>query len=284
MIKKVRTIIPLDLLIVLIWAIFTFVVAITPMFDNTIIRIILGLPAVLFIPGYVLVAVLYPKRDELENIERMTLSLGLSIVIIPLLGLLLNFTFGLGIFPMLITLYIYTVILTSGAAYRRNILPENERFSISFNHQRNINSNNRNKIDVLSIIMTFTIIILILVAYFAITTPKLGERFTEFYVLNSSDRTDNYLTNLKINNSYNYMIGITNHEYVQTNYTLKTTFDNYTLTTDNLILDHDETLENNINFVPNKEGTNMKLEFLLFKDDNLTEPYRELYLWMNVTR
>jgi uncharacterized membrane protein len=37
-------------------------------------------------------------------------------------------------------------------------------------------------------------------------------------------------------------------------------------------------------FIPDKEGTNMKLEFLLFKGDNFTLPYRELFLWVNVTK
>ncbi len=36
-------------------------------------------------------------------------------------------------------------------------------------------------------------------------------------------------------------------------------------------------------FVPYKKGTDLKLEFLLFKDDNLTAPYRELHLWVNAT-
>jgi len=47
-----------------------------------------------FHPGYVFVSVLYPKNDDLDNVERLGLSSGLSIAIAPVVGILLNLPYG----------------------------------------------------------------------------------------------------------------------------------------------------------------------------------------------
>ncbi len=39
-------------------------------------RIILGLPLVMFFPGYTLIAALFPKRDDIDSIERVASFLG----------------------------------------------------------------------------------------------------------------------------------------------------------------------------------------------------------------
>jgi len=67
-------------------------VLIPPLNEISPIRIILGLPLVLFLPGYALIATLFPRKDDLDAIERIALSFGLSIAISPLLGLALNYT------------------------------------------------------------------------------------------------------------------------------------------------------------------------------------------------
>ncbi|MCK4735168.1 MAG: DUF1616 domain-containing protein, partial [Methanophagales archaeon] len=92
------------------------------------IRIILGLPLVLFLPGYSLIATLFPRKDDLDAIERVALSFGLSIAITPLLGLALNYTpFGIRLLPILIVLSVFTISLALGAYVRRNRILEEDR-------------------------------------------------------------------------------------------------------------------------------------------------------------
>jgi uncharacterized membrane protein len=56
---------------------------------------------VLFFPGYVFITALFPEKKELDNLERLALSLGLSIAIVPLIGLLLNYTpWGIRLIPL----------------------------------------------------------------------------------------------------------------------------------------------------------------------------------------
>ena len=281
--------IPSDLLIVLLITIFTFIFTIIPTFNNTILKSILGMVTVLFIPGYVLTAALFPKKT-LGNVERLCLSLGSSIIVVPLLGIILNFTFGLGPIPVLMILCIYIVIMILATIYRRDKLSEEERFSVSlYSVYETVNNglfrSKDRKDAILTIILIFSIIFAIGMMYLAITAPKIGERFTEFYVLNSSGKAQ-YQKDLEYNIPATFIIGVTNHEYTDADYSIQTLLDKDILNTEKITLKQNETWKKDITFAPNKKGNDLKLEFLLFKENNTdnTEPYRKLYLWVNVSK
>ena len=83
-------------------------------------RYVFGTIYVLFLPGYSLIEALYPEKQSLKPIERLALSIGLSLAIVPLLGLLLNYTpWGIRLDPIMasITTFIVTMLLI--AAYRK---------------------------------------------------------------------------------------------------------------------------------------------------------------------
>jgi len=86
---------------------------------------------VLFLPGYALIATLFPRKDDLDGIERIALSFGLSIAITLLLGLGLNYTpFGIRLVPILIVLLVFTISLAIGAYVRRSMIPEEDKFVV----------------------------------------------------------------------------------------------------------------------------------------------------------
>jgi len=104
-----------------------------PPLNETPIRIFFGIPLVLFFPGYSLTAALFPRKDDLDVIERIALSFGLSIAIVPLLGLALNYTpFGIRLLPVLITLSGFIIGVSILAYIRRFALPEEETFFARF--------------------------------------------------------------------------------------------------------------------------------------------------------
>src|SRR5437867_490204 len=85
---------------------------------------------VLFAPGYALVATLFPSDRKLDWIDRLVLSFGLSIAVVPLLGLTLNFTsFGLRPPAVVTTLTLFTVLVSAAAWWRRMQLPTTDRLS-----------------------------------------------------------------------------------------------------------------------------------------------------------
>ena len=89
--------------------------------NETPVRIILGLLLVLFLPAYSLTAALFPGKGGLDGIEQVAVSFGLSIVVVPLLGLALNYTlFRIRLVP----------VLVMAAGVRRQGLPEGELFVV----------------------------------------------------------------------------------------------------------------------------------------------------------
>ena len=89
--------------------------------NETPVRIILGLLLVLFLPGYSLIAALFPGKD---GIERIALSFKLSIPVVPRSGLALNYMpFGIRLVPVLLGLSLFTILLALVACVRRRGFP-----------------------------------------------------------------------------------------------------------------------------------------------------------------
>ena len=83
-------------------------------------RHVFGSALVLFLPGYALIEALYPKR-ELDELTRFALSIGLSLALVPLTGLVLNYTpFGIRLLPVTISIAGLTVAFLCTALYRRH--------------------------------------------------------------------------------------------------------------------------------------------------------------------
>jgi len=83
-------------------------------------RWILGSVFVLFLPGYTTVQALFAGRRELDDIERFALSVGLSLAVTPLVGLLLNYTpWGIRLDPIVLCLSIFTLAMAAIGTVRR---------------------------------------------------------------------------------------------------------------------------------------------------------------------
>ncbi|MEM4661206.1 MAG: DUF1616 domain-containing protein [Desulfurococcaceae archaeon] len=75
---------------------------------------------VLFLPGYSLVEALYPGEGDLSPLERVALSIGLSLAVVPLIGLVLNYTqWGIRLTPVVASTAIFTTTMLIIALYRK---------------------------------------------------------------------------------------------------------------------------------------------------------------------
>ena len=112
--------------------------------------------------------------------------------------------------------------------------------------------------------------------------PKPYERFTDFYLLGPNGIASNYPTDLKIGEEGKGIIGIVNHEYKNATYRLEINFNGSLIHEEHVFLIENEKWEILFTFQATEKGENQKLEFLLYKDQQI-EAYRTLHLWINVT-
>jgi hypothetical protein len=83
-------------------------------------RYVLGAIFVLFLPGYTFIRALFPEK-ELDNIERAALSMGMSLALVPITGLILNYTpWGIRTTPVTLSLLALTTIFATAAITREH--------------------------------------------------------------------------------------------------------------------------------------------------------------------
>lgn len=83
-------------------------------------RYLFGSLFVLYLPGASLIELLYPKPSDLSQLERLALSIGLSLALVPLVGLILNYTpWGIRLDPIFVSLSLLTLGLAAGAVARK---------------------------------------------------------------------------------------------------------------------------------------------------------------------
>ena len=231
----------------------------------------------------------------------------ISIVIVPLIGLALNYTpWGIKIETILISVFIFIIIIGVVAIYRWIKTKPEERFTITFNISF-LKSKVKPDRLINSILVVFIVIILILLAY-AIVIPKTGEQFTDFYILGHQGIAEDYPTYLTAGENTSLILGVANHEGQTIEYTIEVwlinqtkfynettkkneTVYNYMWFIDKIVIilngtpaDIDKLLEPqweyNYTFAINKTGENLKLQFLLFKD--ITEDYKQNENYHNI--
>ena len=315
---------PADLLAAAILALAVLLLTLTPL-SSQLLRVPIGLLMVLFVPGYVLIAALFPKKGDLDGIERIALSFGLSIAVVPLIGLGLNYTpWGIRLTPVVISISAFTLLMAAAAYWRRISLSPEERFSLHLSQwldslKEEIRAErDRSWVDkALTVILILSIIASIAALAYVVVTPKEGEKFTEFYILGPGGKAYAYPTEVRAGENSTVIVGVVNHEYRRTNYTMEIQVNNtppidillnesennssenatvmlrtrkddrsdlvIPILRMNLSLPHNETWERPVTYVLNEPGDRQKLQFLLYKEGNFTAPYRDLHLWVNVT-
>ena len=302
-IKIGNGLIPLNLLVLIL-------IVVIILLPATSLRIVLGLPFLLFLPGYTLTAALYPKKEGIDGIERVALSFGLSIALVPLIGLILNYTpWGIRVESVLYSVASFIFITSIIAMLRRVRLHKQERFGIEFWLKLpGWGGGALNKS--LSIILLVSILGALGALGYVIATPKLGERLTEFYILGPDGTAQGYPNEFVMNedkvvlvrysggetqeiasDNGRVILGIVNHEYENAIYFIKVMIDGEPVKIyfdkdqrdkiGPIELVHEEKWEQEIGFAPQHVGDNQKVEFVLYKDE-VTYFENPPHLWIDV--
>jgi uncharacterized membrane protein len=195
-------------------------------------RIVLGLPFILFFPGYALIATLFPEKSSLDLIERVALSFGVSIAITPLIGFGLNYTpLGIRLVPILASIIAFNEIFCALAIWRRSksqdpYQPFDPKALYVSSKSR---FNAEGKVDkILTVVLVLAILSSVVALVYVVAFPREGESFSEFYVLGPDGTASGYPHNLTVNQSAPVIIGIANHEHRTVNYTVEVWLSNIT--------------------------------------------------------
>jgi uncharacterized membrane protein len=251
-------------------------------------RFILGIPFVLLLPGYTLIMTLFPGKEKFYGNEKLFFSFGLSLAVVPLICLILNFTSGLTLDYVLYALTGFVIIFSIIAIIRQHGLPdeENNCFAVNF---RWFNGRSTAEI-ILSFILILVACGTIGVLVYVIAVPKTGSAYTEFYLLNSQGVADDYPSEIRIGDTESVIPVVINHENRTADYRIEIQIDNdpddnidavILDTIDNINLYDDEKYQTPAPFTLQSTGDGQKLYFILFMDGE-TEPYLKLSLTINV--
>lgn len=161
-------------------------------------------------------------------------------------------------------------------------MAEGEKRKVSFN----LSLANWREQSLLNKTLTVIVIAAILVAIgtvgYVIAAPKVGEKFTELYILGSENKAEGYPEELVVGEEVNVTVGIINREYEVVSYRLEVEIDGVKSgEAGTVVLDHNEKWEGIASFTPRKSGRSQKVEFLLYRQGQ-SEAYRSVYLWVNV--
>jgi uncharacterized membrane protein len=89
-------------------------------FPVVIARWLCGAMLVLFLPGYAMLELLFPKQSEMDSLERFIFSVGLSLALVPLVGLVLYYTpWGVQLVPVTVSISVLTIAFLVAAADRK---------------------------------------------------------------------------------------------------------------------------------------------------------------------
>jgi uncharacterized membrane protein len=167
---------------------------------SSVVRVILGLPFLFFFPGFTLASVLFARKKGIGNIEFVALSCGMSIAVTALIGFILNYTpWGIRLETVLDFITVF-VFITSAIALIRDAQTSK---TLKFSTESTLNvpgwgGSILNKS--LSIVLAIAIIGVIGTLGFTAMKPKIGEKFSEFYILGRNGTAAEYPTDYILNN------------------------------------------------------------------------------------
>jgi uncharacterized membrane protein len=257
-------------------------------------RIFLGIPLLLYFPGYTLISALFVGRNSIDPIGKVALSITISVAIVSLTGFVLNYLpIGITLEPVLFTICGFVFLFSLITLFRSRHSQTTE-----YDFSENTKSVSYWGNSILS--RSFMIILIILVVAacgilgYVVFMPKSGEQFSEFYVLGNNGKAQNYpieyimdagvITEVKYDDGTidtsskygNVSLGIVNHEENKTAYFIKMQIDREPVdiiyegskypTIGPIELTNGEKWERNIGILPVKESDNQMAEIMLYKD------------------
>jgi len=213
-------------------------------------RVALGTPLLLFLPGYVLVTTLFPRATvpearqqsggwsvvptqyaEINGAERAALSFGLSLAVLPLFALAIAFSpWPYAVDVVVPGLSLFVLVGAAASAARRGAVDPDVRFEVSFRawggrfwsfifDGSGVNT-------AVNVALVLSVVLSIAVVGYAFAAPQDGERYSELTLVTENESgayvAGDYPDNFTAGEERELTVGVENNEQVETEYTVVT--------------------------------------------------------------
>lgn len=316
--RRVARWLPVDLLAVVaaLLLVDAFVLAVGPVRPIAdpplLVRIVVGFPVLFFVPGYALLAALFPGepadrsaadtrlvpiRDGLAFPTRLALSFGVSVAALPVVAVALAFSpWGFGTESLLGLLTVVVLVVGTIGAVRRSRLPPADRFEVPATRWASdlvgFVTDARGPVAVgVHLLLVASVVLAASGLAYAMFVPPADPPFVDFMLLTESGDGDyvssGYPTNFTRGSAGSVVVGIANHRGERTRYSVVVELQRVDATgSDVRVLERseldrfgvtvgpDETWYGPRRVVPDLVGEDLRLAFYLYRGDAPAEPAR----------
>lgn len=321
---------PRDLAVVIGLTVAAGLAASLPGVRGSVLRVLFGLPFALFLPGYAITAALFPAvaseetgevrvgqnllpqpQEGITILERGVFSVGLSITVVPLVGLVLNFSpWPIGFGTLLLSVGGLTIGTALVGAVRRWQAPPDERFRVPYDEwydtaRAELLESSSTVEAALNAVIVLSMLVAVGSGTYAMIGPQAEQTYTEFAVLGENEDGElvagGYPTTLEPGENGTLVVGIGNHERETVEYSVvarlqRMAVDNGTRhVVESQRLDRfrvevpaNETVRRRHTVSPRLTGERLRLQYLLYRGALPENPtaesaYRSVHVWVNVT-
>ena len=281
-------------------------------------RTVLAIPLLLFFPGYALVSLLFPGNAPespvaaltdggLDVTERFALGFGVSLAVVPLVGLALaTGPWGIDQLTVVGAHSLLIVVASVVAVYRRNRLPKGLRFSLPYRQWTGAARRGVTRVPkrdaAVNVGLALAVVAALGVVGLGIASPLPREGYDSVSLMTQADDgslvASDYPTEATVGESSALFVELENHHAEARQYTvvvqLQAVAEDGTVTRrselDRLTstVGAGESIQQRHAFTPTFAGEDLRLTYLVYGDDVPATPTRanadeEVHLWLTVT-
>ncbi|WP_226007311.1 DUF1616 domain-containing protein [Natrinema salinisoli] len=322
--KRLVTGVPTDLVGVAGFVAIAIVVLTVVDVSSPLLRATIGLPLLVFAPGYVTVSALFPRSSSAQEVaaedrllirqavsvtdsERVALSFGVSLALLPLLALLIAATPWGYTGPVVITTVgCFTLFGAGFAAIRRSVVPPADRYGIALGrrlegvHAAIFGVESSLHVAV-NVALVLAVVLSLATAGYAFVSPQQGEQYTNLQLLTETDSDElvasGYPSEIEPGESIPFVIAVDNREDRDMNYTVVVqeqrledgdVVDRTELRRMDRQVSENATGHYEQNVTPTADEGTVRVSVMLFRDGVPETPthenaYRHAFFWTTVT-
>ncbi|MHB9286524.1 DUF1616 domain-containing protein [Halobacteriales archaeon Cl-PHB] len=293
------------------------------------VRAAAGAPLLLFLPGYALVTVLFPRRRTADvagqvydgvrrplpgfrpptTAERLALGFGVSVALLPLVGVGLGQTVGFGLYPVVVTLSLLTLVGAITGWIRRLRVARDQRYSLplvtwTVAGWRGLREADTPALAAARLVVAVLAVTSVAGLGYAVVSAGSGGGYTDLLVLTESDGeyvAGDYPTSLTTADPASLTARVENQERRPSNYTLVVQLQTVERSDGNVTVTDRRTVASGSTSLADGEvwlfdhdvtgqdpGDDRRITYLLYRGDAPGSPstataYRHVHLWVDVT-